>query len=59
MSVHMMAVPARRLSFGRLIRHFLEIPERRHRRYVRARAEWIDEARYAPTVQELLDLSEL
>jgi len=55
----MMAVPARRLSFGRLIRHFLEIPERRHRRYVRARAEWIDEARYAPTVQELLDLSEL
>jgi hypothetical protein len=57
MSVQVMTLPPRRFSFGRVVRHFLELPERRHQRYVQERAEWIAEARYGPTVQELMELT--
>ena len=59
MSVQTVAVPVRRFSVGRVLRHFLEMPERRHQKYVDERAAWIAEARYAPTVQELIDMSTL
>jgi hypothetical protein len=59
MSANVTTRPADRFSFGlsRLLHRILEVPERRYRRYAQARAEWIAEARYAPTVQELLEMS--
>lgn len=58
MSLHVTAAQARRLSFGQLLRHVREIQERRERRYAQTRAQWIEEVRHAPTVQELIDGSE-
>jgi hypothetical protein len=55
MSLHLTAAQARRFSFGRLHRYFRELQERRQLRYVQTRAQWIEEVRHAPTVQELID----
>jgi hypothetical protein len=58
MSLHATAAQARRFSFGRLLGYFREIQERRQRRYAQTRAQWIEEVRHAPTVQELMDGSQ-
>jgi len=58
MSLHVTAAQARWFSFGRLHRYLREIQERRQRRYVQTRAQWIEEVRHAPTLQELIDRSE-
>ena len=58
MSLQVTAAQARRFSFGRLYRYFREIQERRQHRYVQTRAQWIEEVRRAPTLQELIDRAE-
>jgi len=55
MSLHVTAAQTRRFSFGRLHRYLRGLQERRQLRYVQTRAQWIEEVRHAPTLQELID----
>ncbi len=43
-------------ALSRLVRWIFEARERRHQRYAQERAEWINEARNGPTVQELREM---